>query len=303
MVNNLKILGARSGMIGDTVMLVGILPYLKKKFPDCYITWVIAKNFSQSAPIYINHPLIDQIYICDGPNDNLSEEEQEKFKDYDIKINLTPQHPSGESWYGKYTCVEETLRMAYGDWAQKYLGLNSPDELLSDFKNTLSEQEQKPRLYKWWKDVKPFERKTIGIWPCAGYNKAGLARNPSVNFYQDLIWELNKEGCAVAIFGHPNDFKLCSDYNFVEKSFFEQIQISLETDLIIGTDSGSGWVCGAYGIPQISLIRDGYPSGRPDFWPLAPENWAEKNIVLTSCGDWSSLSVEKVLERVEEHGV
>ena len=281
-------------------MSLGMLTYFRKKFDNPHITWVIADRLKQFVPFYQYHPEIDMIYTCKGAHDGIDDNDRAALGDNDIWIDVTPQHPNGASWYSKFTCVEETVRMSYGSWAKDHLGLNSPDQLLADFKKVLTEQEQKPRLYKWWKEKKYFENKTIGIFPVAGYNDAGLARNPSQQFYEELIFDLQKEGYKVAIFGYHKDFKLGGDYNFVEKSLFDQVKVALTTDLVIGTDSGSAWLAGAYGIPQVNIIQNFYPNGREDFWPLTPENCEGNAETITCWNGWGDLTTEKVIKEVEK---
>ncbi len=288
----IKIFGIRQSLIGDTVMSLPMLEYLKKKFPDSYIYFHIARKCSQSSELF-KHPLIDEIVISDC-EEGMGEKDYEVAKKCDIVINTTPQHPEGgETWHSRYTCVEETVRMSYGDWVKKDLGLNSPDELLLDFKRVLREKEQKPML------LKPCEQEQedfVALWPCAGYGKWNV-RNPSQGFYQDLVKEIEKSICKVAVFGHPDDFNLESSLNYKKLSFVDQIKKTLQSKIMIGTDSGSSWIIGAYGHPQINLLTKWYPNHKEGFWPLAPENYLKKNIDIC-VNSWNNITVEMVINKI-----
>ena len=56
----MNIFGTRFSLIGDTVMSLPILPYLKEKVGDYYLYFSIAQKCQQSAPIFLN-----QDYISD----------------------------------------------------------------------------------------------------------------------------------------------------------------------------------------------------------------------------------------------
>lgn len=305
MTKRIKILGIRSGLLGDTVMSLPMLNYLHKKFNNPLITWVVADRFKQGVELYRDHRLINNIYICTGKKDELSDHDLAIHKGYDIIFNVTPSHPSGDSWYSKFTCVEETVRMSWGQWAKDHLGLNSPDELLEDFKKTLTESERKPRLYDYFwgnKTRKDDGQKIIAIWPVAGYAKCGAKRNPPKEFYDDLVKELKANGYIACIYGHPNDFRIdgAGQY-YTDFSLIDQVKSTLTCNLMIGTDSGSSWIIGAYGLPQVNLLSNFYPYARKDFWPLAPENSEDLKIDLTSHQGWHDITVEKTLEAIRNY--
>ena len=82
-----------------------------------------------------------------------------------------------------------------------------------------------------------------------------------------------------------------------ERSFFEQIQIANECDLIIGSDSGMSLVCGAYFLPQISLI--------PIHWnnhnnPSALSTNNPNNYSFYSHNGTDDISQDSVIDKVKE---
>ncbi len=69
-----RIWGFRQSLIGDTIMALPILNWAERRWPGSYKHWQVARKCSQSAQLYLNHPLIDQIVISDchegmGPRD------------------------------------------------------------------------------------------------------------------------------------------------------------------------------------------------------------------------------------------
>ncbi len=89
----MRMFAGKSGMIGDTVSALPIAVYLKKRFPQSHLIWPIGKKFSQGAPLYLNHPAIDEIYILDGDEQVVSEKDIAKFNSCQIRLNPTPPHP------------------------------------------------------------------------------------------------------------------------------------------------------------------------------------------------------------------
>jgi ADP-heptose:LPS heptosyltransferase len=244
-----KIWGIRSGLIGDTLIAKSGIKYLKKKYPDSYITWVIQKKCSQAAPLYINQEGIDKIYISGW--EDLSKEDIVERDKHDIILNVSPP-VRDQYWFNKMSCLDQVFRMAEFD----------------DYKDIMTEEELEPNLIKWWIDPSsqnnlknhaystfesPSEKRggNIAIWPFAHYHDV-LNRSPSSNWWEALYYKLKGkyEFHQFGWISEPSIF----DHRHNEKSFFEQIKLSLECDIIVGTDSGSMWILGAYKKPSIYLM-------------------------------------------------
>lgn len=286
--------GVRSGMVGDMIMALPVLNYLELKAPGSYKYWAIGQRFAQAAPLFINHPLIDKIHILSSP------ERLEHPKDLDIAckcdaiFNITPDHPDGmpginDFWWNNYSLCEETFRMA-GYTVEQFRSM--PEEL------------RKPKLEKWF--MTENRPNSIGIWPFAAYGKEP-GRSPSKEWWEKLLpqlWDLNY---VVYVFGHPNDPQLFQDsylsnFNLEDMrhlSFFDQIKWSLEMDLCVNTDSGSGWVIGAYGHKQISLLTNHAPKHNTNIYSFAPENWANKNINLFATDGCDNITYDNVINAVK----
>lgn len=291
---NFKIFGVRSGMIGDMIMALPILNYLELVYPNSYKYWVIGQRFSQAAPLFINQILIDKIHILSSSEGVMAEKDINLAQSCDIYIDVTPSHPDGipcvnSFWWNEYNLCEETFRMT-GLNVEKYRKM--PEE----FKN--------PRLERWF-NISP-NKKTIGIWPFAAYGKEPM-RSPTKEWWEYLIPKLLDLGYTPYIFGHPNeptifesDYRKSFIYDYRRLSFFEQIKLSLECDLSINTDSGSGWVLGAYGHKQISLITNHAPNHTQNLLAFAPENYKNNNINLFEFGGCSNIKHDLVINSIDK---
>lgn len=286
----MKIWGVRSGMIGDTIMALPILKFLENRYPRSYKYWAVARRFSQSAPLYFNHPLIDKIYILENEH-NRSEKESELINSCDICINTEPDHPTGDEWYNNFTCCEETFRMAGGN--------------IEDFRS-MDELDRKPRLYKWFEQERI--KKGIGIWPFAHYGNAP-ERSPTPEWWKKITDYLIKNDYTVYHFGHGSEPNIADEFNSKYKrltnlSFIDQVKISTGMDLCFGTDSGSAWVIGAYGVPQINIISTaGRPYHTKNINALAPENFKNEAKTFSCFDNCDNINVGDVITHFEERNV
>lgn len=279
---NFKIWGVRNGWIGDSIMALPVLNYLEAQYPDSYKFWVLWKKYAQAAPIYFNHPLIDRIVVVENEN-QITEQERPLLESCQVQINTAPTHPGPEDWYNHYSCCEETFRMA-GFEVEKF--------------RQLPAEQKKPRLYRYF-DCERFSN-TIAIWPFAGYNKWS-GRSPSPTWWKNMVSQLLQSGFKILHCGYWDEESLSEHANYKKMtlfSFFEQIQWTLGTDLCIDTDSGSSWVVGAYGHPQINLYTNHFPNHHQNFHALAPENSRGQKVDLFAQGGCDNIQPEKVLEAV-----
>jgi ADP-heptose:LPS heptosyltransferase len=279
----MKIWGVRGGMIGDSVMALPILEALENLFPNSYKYWVLHKRFSQAGQFYFNHPLIDKIHITEHHED-IGPKDIEIIKSCDLRLNIKPNHPEpDDSWYHHFNCCEETFRMS---------GLNF------EFYKKLALEKKKPRLYQWF-DVEN-KKDTIGIWPFAAYGK-NCGRNPSFEWWNEVVKELKKD-YKIIHFGHFSEPKLNNeDINLTNLSLFDQIKIAIGCKLNINTDSGSGWLIGAYGVPQISLLSmAGLPYATRNIYCLAPENYNNNSINLFGNHNCDSITKEEIIDSIKK---
>ena len=304
---NFKIWGVSFSLIGDLIVGLPQLTYFEKKYPGSYKYWGIHKKMSHAAPLFYNHPLIDRIKITDTWGD---------FGEYDYKlaadcaittrdidherktlINARPE----DYWYNRHDIIEQIARMSG----------------ISDIREVLTEEELRPKLYKWFDaDFDAIEKnegytkartssgkipnKSIVIWPFSGYNH-WPSRSPSPHWWNVLVDTLINNGFTVFHCGwieEPHVSNLDGYNRCVDLSFIEQVKISLATNLAIGADSGSMWTLGAYSFPAIHLMtnwRDGHVE---NFSAMNPVNVNGTSFFASPMTDgWNH---QEVLERVWE---
>lgn len=276
-----KIWGIRQGMIGDSIMSLPILNHLEILYPRSYKIFAIGKKFSQSAELYINHPLIDRIHVLEN-DETEGQKDIELINQCDVTININPQHKI-PNWYEKNTCIEETFMMAGYE--------------LSELK-ALPDNQQKPRLYKWWKNCHEINNHIVAIFPFAGYGSQSR-RSPSIQWWTDLIPKIIKSGYKILHFGSPNEPNLSENNNYTNLTslpFFDMIKIALTTKISIGTDSGSSWVIGAYGHNQINLLTNEPISSNG----LIPSNFLNKSIDLFALNGCDNIDHNLVLGAIND---
>ena len=133
-----KILIIKLDAIGDVLRTTSILPPLKKKYPEAYITWCTRRN---SKDLFVNNNLVDELIII---------EEDAFFRinaeEYEIVINLdTPKISSsiaasanGKNKIGfvlnKKGYVEATSKAA-----DKWLEMSAFDDLKKENRQTYQE--------------------------------------------------------------------------------------------------------------------------------------------------------------------
>lgn len=245
-------------------MALPLLTWAEKQWPGSFKYWHIARKCAQAAPLYYNHPLINELVISDC-NEGIGPRDIEIARSCHIVVNTMPQHPEADGlWFARRDIYHETALMA---------GLSDSDY------NSLSSEEKRPKLVQWFETER--KKRSIAIWPCAGY---GLQpdRYPTRKWTLALVKRLILEGYTIYQCGHPKDYEEtggaledCIDVR--QLSFFEQIRFTLGCDLMIGTDSGSSLVVGAYqSIPQISLLvnRPGQGSNINAFATNSPLNFS-----------------------------
>lgn len=287
---NKKIFAGRGSLIGDTVMFLPTLTILEKVFPNSYKIFPISQKTSYSSVFFLNHPLIDKIHIVEK-HEALGANDIELAKKCDVFINPFPQHPPcpgltvgiDNFWYNHYTCVQETMRMA---------------SLNKELFNMLSQEEKKPRLYKWF----PTDRrqKSIAIHARAGYNDAPI-RNPSTKYWRELTKKIKDKGYKIYHCGVEKEEDIGEDIiRITHLSLFEQIKICLGCDLVIGTDSGFNWLIGAYGHPMINLICPYHPKHNQNLLALAPDNYLNNNINLLTQGVCDNIKQEEILDSIDK---
>jgi len=284
---NFHAVGFRFQLLGDALGVIPVLSHVEKLYPNSYKTFCLAAKSKHLAPLLIGQELIDKIFIFDGFEGPESERDFALIKSADLYIHGNPQH-SIWNWHNFYNFYEETFLLS---------GFSIEDY------NALPEDRKLPKLVKWFRpEPRPSNHgKIIGIWGFANYGGAGR-RQPTQQYWTRLVEKLIGLGYGICQFGHFNDPKIYEDgpnfKRFNEIDFFHQIRMTLSTDLVLSTDSGSGLIFAAYDHPQINWVTrhsDGHIENRFSLAPLGPNavNFSGE----TCCDD---VPQEEVLAKILE---
>lgn len=286
---NFKIAATRPSLIGDSISFLPVLNYFDLLFPGSYKHWFVAKKCAQSAFLYFNHEKIDNIRILELP-EALGPKDLEIFNSCDIRTNPFPQHKGMPGidcfWWNERPMAVETWNMA-GLPEEHYYKL--PKEL------------QKPKLNIWF-DVEKYP-KTLAIWNFAAYGKEPK-RSPRKEWWEKMYKLIIEEtDFKILRFGHPDEPDM-DENNYVQDlrnlSFFDQVKASVGCSICINTNSGIGWVLGAYGLKQITLLTNDAPNHNKLLYSFQPENWAGQNISLLNSESCDNIPHEEVLDAVEK---
>ena len=296
---NFKGWGVSYGIVGDLVMGLPVLTYMEKKWPGSYKYWIIEKKVAITAPLYLNHPLIDCIRIT-GEWGGFSAEDYKIASTCEFKCTMDNWKHDEPDWFNRRGQVEETARIAG----------------IYDLKEWLSEEEMMPKLYQWFdvgveKNVNTYSKenlirfmikdKSIAVWPFATSAKDKPGRNPSVEWWSRLYHQLTHMGYSVLQFGYKDDPVITSlQESYNNLTFFEQVKIALACKMSIGTDSGNMWVMGAYNHPAIHLMTNWLPGHTSNMMALEPSNKNGKpHFAPIGEGGVNAIPQQLILEDIE----
>lgn len=279
----------RPSLIGDLICSLPFAVYLEKCYPGSKKIALLDTKCQQLSPLLINAPFVDGVKITELP-DKISPADEEYFKRFDMAFE--PFAPiTEENWYNKMDVREQTFKMS---WLRGHGRIN-PNEW-----EKLTKEERLPRLTQWFSVDK--QDKYVAIWANSGYSSdpANQKRNPSKQYWEELVDRLIKEGYKVAQLG-TKDHELISDkvLDLRHLSLFEAVRFSLGSLASIGTDSGSMHCIGAYGMRQIILMTYWRSGHQTNPTALAPVNWKNRAINLFHPTDINKISVDRVVESIK----
>ena len=286
----MKIFAGRSNLIGDLIGSLAIPVLLKKKYPNCHITFPVAKKSKQAVRFIQNHPAIDDIILSEDEEGNIYKingiEYNQKVDKmpFDLQVNCNPEHTS-DYWFNFRDFTEENLFMA---------GFSLEDILLLD------NQELKPFLVRDYSTVVNLP-KTITFQTTAGYGVAA-DRSPSPEWWHKFF-DLAKEDLPEYTFlqvGHSKDYKIEGLKDIFEVPFYEQFDYILGSDLYLGLENGIGWINGAYGkVPMVNLLTNVFPGHNQNFFAWEPKHRLNKSLSIFAKGGCSNIKHEEVFACID----
>lgn len=272
----MNIFGMRMSQIGDIVMSLPLLDYFEGKYPKSFKYFSVSKKYKQIVPLLLNHPLINEIKVTDF-DDEYGDNDYNIINKCDIVINTKPPHDD-LFWYNKRNALQETAHMAGIPYAE----INSIPHLYNPF---------------------PLEtRNYISIWPFAGYSDLTNGRSPSLDWWNKLL--SNFTSLKVYHFGSDNEPNLTvgpnnTYYRHTNLSFSEQVRISLNGRLILGTDSGSMWCTAAFQqVPQLNMLTNWFHNHHSNPYALAPIGNKSKSLFANNGCD--NIKHDEVIKDIYE---
>ena len=235
----------RPSMLGDLIISLVFAQWYKNRFPHITQIAYVDKKCQQILPLLYNHDCIEGFRISES-SDKLSDNDRNYFFDnFNVSFNPYPSL-TDENYFNKRSIIEETFLMT----TQFGAGRIDPGHW-----EDVREDEKFPKLNVWF-ELPKNNAHYIGIWPQSGYSidPANNKRNPSKQYWAGLVERLYKENYTIVQLG-TKDHELVSSYvlDGRDKSLLEAIKFSLICECSIGTDSGSQWCLGAYGVNQVLL--------------------------------------------------
>lgn len=287
----MKIIGGlRPSLFGDVIASLPFLTYLEKIYPGSYKAAYIDKKCAQIIPFLINHPLIDKIYISEE-KDRVSLKDNSYFETFNMVFEPYG-HVVPEGWWNFKKIVEQSFCLNF----LRGHGYINPSEW-----NQLSSEEQKPKLYQWF-DVEK-NNKFIALWPFTGYANNDLSidkRSPNMFWWRKLANLLKDQGFEVLQYGHPNSPLLWDGVIDRRKlSLFDAVKETLGCDCHIGTDSGSSWILGAYGMKQILLYTNYKENHYQNFDAFLPINLENNLKSLFDLHNINNINQEEILNLIK----
>lgn len=229
-----KILFGHHGLIGDIAMNVPSIDSILKVYPESEVWLCIHKDYKVVAPIFENQDKIAGVFISNEYENFPDSEDYEKIikNNFDLVFNPMQSHKDDNWWKGDLIQTQE-VAYSYG------LPICNP----------------KINLKKWFCTTR--HKKYIAFQPYAGNYNPSNTKRLSEKKAQEIVDGLILLGYNVLQIGAPEEKKLkgCVKLN---TNLFESIKNFLGCDLLIHTDSFSGWYASGYNFPTIGLYNYSY---------------------------------------------
>lgn len=278
--------------IGDSICSLVAARYIKKVFPNSYSVAVLDPRSKELAPLLLNCPDIDRIYI-NQKEGGYTETERKWASTFDFNLPLFGHFvPTG--WSKTMSWMESNFRVRF-----QFQPAGSP--LSGKDWDSLTEDEKKPKLEQWF-EIERFDKPLIVISPFVGYSsddKNTQIRNPSLEWWQSIVKMLLGMDFIIAQVGMPNSRLIYEHENFIDKrylSLLESTRLSIGADLFIGACGGMSFIVNAYGQKTICPYTNWVKNASPN--TLLPVNYKDRMIPIFGENDINSISLETMREAV-----
>lgn len=230
--------GFHLSLFGDIAMGTVAARILKTRHPDSHFTLLIGKDFAEMAPLFREHPHIDDVHVCSSPRNGFDETDIEwlKTQRFDHVFNPMADHDHSRPWWRER---HQTLELAH--------------------MHQIPTEGESPKivLKKWWESTGRY-RNYVAISPFPAWY-AGLGNNKALTIEQAdyLVDDILSKGFKVLQIGHRDEPKLVGAEK-PDVSYFQSVVNALECRGMVMGDSGLNWVLSGYDHPVVAWYGDRY---------------------------------------------
>lgn len=207
--------------------------------PTCHLVFGINGNYQGAAPLFLEQPDIDEIYITKNPVGGLNNEDLDWAKEQGFTHIFDPlaDHNHSVPW-----------------WTT---GRNQPQECafihcLPIFDNG------KLTLNRWFEPTKGLEQ-YVALQAFAGSYDPANKKALSPARAQEIVNLIIARGYKVLQLGLPNEPKL-DNTTRIESDYFSMVKNVLGCRALVTTDSGIAWCSSCYDFPTLGLYSNSYYS-------------------------------------------
>jgi len=231
----MKFIGLNAGQFGDLVMNTVAARAIKQKWPESHFTLGIGQPFKEIAPLFKNHPYIDDVHIWES-YDGLTDQDKYYIEEneFDKVFNPMPQHKHSD-WYNRVKNQTEEVCLMHD--------LIPPDDLSCYLE----------------KYFKPFGigRDVVCISPWTAHEP----KNLPLEKWEKIVKYIKGKGYDVAQLSAPNQPAIYGAWRSkIATSYMSSVNTLLASKLLITLDSGMSWTASAYQHPVLGLYGYHYPS-------------------------------------------
>lgn len=268
----MKIIGFNQGQLGDLVLNIPVCRAVKEKYPNSKLIFSINKKYAHAAPLFFNHPLIDDFVFWDGYDNWPTEKDEELLKKINPDIFFHPMPKViDHNWIQK---------MHFTEIVCLNNGVNPPSNL-------------ETTLVRYF-DLLDKYRNCVAINPFCSSPFSG--RDIPENLCLKIIKHIHSLGYETIQLGTKNHKQYPTTYPIQNLSIFEDAKIALSCKMMITIDSGMNYIMSGYQHKVLGLYGKVYfPEG-----PLKNRTPINKNAIYLEGKSIAEIEESKIFESINK---
>lgn len=272
----MKIMGFNIGQYGDLAMNTVACSVMKKKYPNCHISFAISKKYFDCHEAFLHNKLIDNIFYIEGYDNFPTSQDIQNIKNenFDIIFNPMPQHKD-PYWFLRRHQTQEVCEMH---------NISIPEK----------NEDLQIKLNKYWDDIEKYKN-FVAIAP---YGSFGAIKSLSEQKIQKIVSFLKKEGFKILLVKAKNQPVVENIDETTEGSYFDSIKKVSSSKMFITVDTGMNWFMSGYNMNTVGLY--GY-----NFYPYCDtsKNWQpiNKNASFLEAKHCNEIEENLILKTIKKH--